>query len=364
MKKLAFLALVLFTCYWASMYRSLPLMALCVAEFLLLVVLLVLPRIFRAHLTARFVNQSQSTMDGVEAICRISVRNSGRLPVSRVGLRLRVRYDARYKKSKKVKKKLYGGGTRGETLLEFHVRPVYCGLVQVRMDRLRAFDYLTLFSSRKRLKEEMKIAVFPREQALRIAFNSTDWEDDRSLEEQTFSRSGDSLHEIRQIREYRIGDSNRHIHWNQSAKTDQMWIKEYEKELDFQADVLLDPTGFSRKSAGKVQEWSAFYKLLSALILGLLQEAAAVRVHWCPKGGSDYISTEISGAEQCRNMLLQLYQTGFAQGGHTAFAQSALSGSYCFRLTAGLTLYAENTLLYQFSAKDLEQELQEKSFTI
>lgn len=358
MKKAAFFILVLFTYYWAAMYRSMQLMVLCVAELLLLVILLVLPRVFRRRLSAHFLKHTECTGRNAMTSCRIVVQNRGRLPVSRVRLRLRLRYTREKKGVKSVKKKLYGGGERGESVLAFQFCPAYCGLVQVQMDRLRAYDYLSLFSAGKRLKEEMMLAVFPGEQAMHISIASFGGSDDFAPMEQPVSRPGDSFHEIRQIREYRSGDSKRHIHWNQSAKTDQLWIKEYERDMDFQSDILIDMRGSSAKDASA---WSAFYRLLSALVLGLLRDSSSVRVYWQPEVGEELSYADVADADQCRDLLLALYQTEFAQSGEpnpTTFGRCAL------RLTGDLSLFNGNTLLHRFTAEGLERELQETGFTI
>ena len=361
MKKLAFLILVLVTCYLAAMYRSLPLMALGLTELVLFIILFILSRYFRKKLNVSFPQQSESTEDGVNTVCRILVRNSGRLPVSRIALKLRVRY-ARGSKGKK--KKIYGGSERGETNLEFQVCAEYCGLVRVQMDCLRAYDYLSLFSSKKKLKEEMWIAVFPKEQTLHIEIPMSWWDESRSSGDQTVSRPGDAYNEIRQIREYRTGDSNRYIHWNQSAKMDQLWIKEYEKETDSQVNVLADIKGVSNMSLSNV---SAFYKLLSALVLGLLKEVAAVRVYWYQSNIRSFVSKNITNMDQCRDMLFALYQEELEK--ESSQTQEVTEETLSFdqnliKLTLTLALFEGNTLLHQFSSERLLQEIQEAFITI
>ena len=361
MKKIAFLILILVTCYLAAMYRSLPLMALGLTEFVLFIILFILSRYFRKKLTAGFPQQSKSTEEGVSTICCILVRNSGRMPVSKLALRLCVQYA---KGAKGKKKKLYGGGERGETNLEFQVRAEYCGLIRVQMDRLRAYDYLSLFSSKKRLKEEMRIAVFPKEQALRIEIPMSWWDESRFSEDQTISRPGDAYNEIRQIREYRIGDSNRYIHWNQSAKMDQLWIKEYEKEADSQINVLADIKDISNLSQ---TELSAFYKLLSALVLGLLKEVAAVRVYWYQGSIGSFVSKNITDIDQCRDMLFALYQAALEQESslkEEAAEENLSFDQHLIKLTLSLDLFEGTMLLHQFSAEKLQQEIQETFITI
>lgn len=360
MKKIAFFLLMLFTFYWAGMYRSMPLMVFCLAELLLFVVLLILPRAMRRRLSIAFPKRKETALANAETICRVTLRNKGKLPAGRVALRLRVWYE---QDSKGVEKKIYGGAACGESDLEFGLCPAYCGLLRVRIDRLRVYDYLSLFSSSKRVMEEMNVAIFPGEQALRITLANFGWEQSGVPIEQTVSRPGDSFNEIRQIREYRAGDSARHIHRNLSAKTDQLWIKEYERDTDLQADLLLDLTGISEAST---PEKSAFYQLLSALVLGLLKETAAVRVHWRASDGENKVCVNLSNEAQCRELLLLLYQAETAQGeeSNAASDEDVAMGKSVFKLTTELSLFAGDRLLHRFSAKTLEQEIQEKVFVI
>lgn len=360
MKKIIFFLLMLFTFYWAGMYHSLPLMALCMAELLLFVILLLLPRVLRRQVSVTFPKQNETARANVETVCRVILHNKGKLPVGRVGLRLHVWYA---QDSKGIEKKIYGGAAYGESSMEFGLCPAYCGLLQVRIDRLRVYDYLSLFSSAKKTKEDMNVAIFPGEQALRITLSKFGWDQSGAPEEQTVSRPGDSYNEIRQIREYRIGDPGRHIHRNLSAKTDQLWVKEYEKDTDLQADILLDLTGLSEAST---PEKSAFYQLLSALVLGLLKEMTMVRVHWHVSDGESSVHTNISNEEQCWELLLSLYQADFLQDEEPAEASEKAEafGKSVFRLTTDLSLFAGDTLLHRFSAEKLEQEIQEKGFVI
>ena len=75
-------------------------------------------------------------------------------------------------------------------------------------------------------------------------------------EEISLQRPGESDQEIRQIREYRPGDARRFIHWNQSARTGDLWIKEYERQEEPCAVLLLD-SGASGPPQG-ADAWDAF----------------------------------------------------------------------------------------------------------
>ena len=358
MKKALFFVLVLFTYYLAGMYRSLPLMVLCVMELALMVLLFIQPRYLKKKMSVTFLKTSESTEEGSSALCRIRVQNLSRLPVNQFRVSLRIRYP---QDIWSVRKKLYGSAERGENNIEFQISAKYCGLIQIRMHRFRVFDYLGLFSSGKPLTEEMRIAVFPKEQAFDIRLSASDSEQGSRPEHWTVNRQGDAYDEIRQIREYQSGDSRRHIHWNQSAKTEELWIKEYEREADSLVSILVDSTGFPLASA---MDLSAFYKVLSALMLGLLKSVATVRVYWYYSDSGSLAYLDGSDTEQCRDILLQLYQTDFSTVGEIPLSKMLdRSGRFyeeALRLSLELSLFRGDTLVYQFSREKLDSEKCEK----
>ena len=348
MSKFAFIALALLTYYLAGMYLSLPLMIMGIAELLMLPFLFYLPRYLRKNVTAGFVKQSESVQEKSETGCRITIRNGGRLPASRCQLRFRFRY---FGEAKRKTGRLYCGADKGGSETELLVRAKYCGLAKIKLDRIRVYDYLGLFSASKAVDNELDIAVFPSEQALQIIMPENAYGAE-GLSEYTVNRPGESNDEIRQIREYRTGDSNRRIHWNQSARTDKLWIKEYERETDTRAELLV--TAGDELTA---EQLSLFYKLLSAVVLGLLENIAAVRVSWYDGVKKAYVSAEVSDIGQCRDMLLMLYRAELTTGGGDMPA-------HFFRVTTALELYKEGGLLRRFSAEQLDRELMESSIIL
>lgn len=353
MKKVLFFAFTCFTFYWASRYRSLALLFLCLAELLLLVLLPVLPRLLKRNLSVRFPAEEDVAVEGLAKPCRVTVRCDGRMPVSRVRVRLRIWYAL---DDKGLEKKVYGGASVGENGLPFELLPAYCGMLCVRADRIRVYDYLSMFSASKRVDAEMRIAVFPREQALKINFSGIGQERGGEQDRPTRANRGDTSSEVRRIREYVPGDRLRHVHWNQSARTDRLWVKEFAPEPERQVDVLLD---LRREKPVGAKAWSDFYRLLSALLNGLLREETSVSVHWKPAGAVSPLQRQVSEPGECRELLLALYGTAFSQE-----EWWAPSDGTALRLTAELALYAGERLLCGFHAEKLEEELRERTLSL
>lgn len=353
MKRFLFFAFACFTFYWASRYRSLALLFLCLAELLLLLLLPILPRLLKRKLSVRFPAKEDVAVAGSAKPFRVTVRSDGRLPVGRVRVRLRIWYE---RSDKGLEKKVYGGASAGENDLPFELLPQYCGMLCVRADRIRVYDYLSLFSSSKRVDAAMRIAVFPREQALKISFSGVGQEHIGEQDRPTRAARGETSSEVRRIREYIPGDRLRHIHWNQSARTDRLWVKEFAPEPDRQVDVLLD---LRREKPADAKAWSDFYRLLSALVYGLLREEASVTVRWKPDGASVPLQRQVSDPGACRELLLALYGASFSQE-----EWWDPSDRTALRLTGELALYAGGKPLCGFHADKLDEELREQTLLL
>lgn len=116
----------------------------------------------------------------------------------------------------------------------------YAGNLEVTLHSIRVYDYLKLFSLKKRVKGELKVAVLPEyyelsESQLKSRSSST-WESDYY----SSVKSGDDPSEVFAIREYREGDRQQRIHWKLSRKLDQLMIKEFSDPLNCSLLLFVD----------------------------------------------------------------------------------------------------------------------------
>ncbi len=353
MKRKALFLVILGTFYLAAMYRYPLLLALCAVELLLLPVSFALALRFCRLLSAQFEKESVPAQAEKETLCSLRVDYRGHLPVGRYALKLRAAYPLQ---SKKRKFTLYGSAQAGQTLQDFKITAPYCGLLQIRLRCIKAYDPFALFSVRKRQTAALQLAVFPKEEALRLARSGLAPEEAGASEEQSVLQAG-SAQEVRQLREYRAGDPVRCIHWKLSAKSDTLWRKEFERETEAEAQLYLDLTAQKRVDAAQM---SCFYTLTSALVMGLLQSTTAVLVSWYDDG---LTRCAVGDAEQCRTMLFRLYQSALLKSQPSVDTLAAF-GTDGFRLTTALVLCRGEQQLYQFSVKAFSKELSESVFFI
>nr|WP_297172581.1 DUF58 domain-containing protein [uncultured Agathobaculum sp.] len=354
MKKIAFLLFAVLTVYFASMYRLASLTTLFIAQILVFVAMFLLSH-YLLH-TTNIMLQSPVKIAQKErdALCRLSVRHAGRIPVGLIRLRLRYRY------LRETKPRTQIISLDAAHMQELPIRGFYCGLLHLETDRLWACDYLQLFSPGKQITNVLTLPIFPNGRALRFVRTAGSRETFVPIERMQYAPDNSSQ-EIRQIREYRPGDTRRSIHWNQSARTDTLWVKEYEKQEELCAVLLLD-----NNTAGTAlgnDDWSAFYELASAVILGLLQCVKAIQVYWYDPAYAAFRQQTVCDIEQCRMVLYSLYKAESAAEEHKSVSSAGISQDY-FCLTTRLMLYYGVSLLARFSAEKLEQQITERTIIL
>ena len=369
MKKFAFLALLLLLYYIAGMYDSPALMMLFLTQLLLMAVMFCLRSYLKKNLTVSFAEHILWAEKNRPVYWRLRIENRGRLPVSKFVVSVKTE---RRGAKKILKRKTGGSGDTGihSLAVEDTVITGTCGIYTFRINSLKVFDYLSLFSGKKKIKDEMTVIVFPRKYEMNIdpgIFSQDgDDEDRRSL-----SLQGNNYGEIRQIREYRPGDPVRNIHWNQTARTGQLWVKEYEEESSGRVRLLLDLSGAGEEFCF---EEDCFFTLVYSLLFTLIRNNFQVFVSWRIPGETELPETEAGDELRCREILVWLYQimeslpkkkqTVCEKPDQNDFLRTEGGrAEETMRITADLSWFSGDRLIYRFSGDKLEAELTEKYFT-
>lgn len=225
----------------------------------------------------------------------------------------------------------------------------------------------------------MEVAVLPPRYPMRLEYlHTTESGDARADKKAPFP--GNDYEEIRQIREYRDGDLIRHIHWKQTARSGNLWVKEYEEEEEGQIRLFLDRRGWEEKTAGQKD---AFYILLSALLQGCLKEGRRVLVCWVSTEEGRLERREIKDEKSWAELMVKLYrsrdgekprddrrekgagddiQKEGSQDGAWEIRQNRQEG--WMRLTADLEWYEGRKRIYSFLEAELSREMRERIFRI
>jgi uncharacterized protein (DUF58 family) len=116
----------------------------------------------------------------------------------------------------------------------------HTGNLVISLSRVRIFDYLKIFSLRKKNLGQIKVAILPSYHEL--TENYLDNRNRMQIESDSFSsvKSGDDPSEVYAIREYREGDRATRIHWKLSVKQNQLMIKDFSEPLNCSVVIFAD----------------------------------------------------------------------------------------------------------------------------
>ena len=344
MKGIMFLILTICIFYVGGMYhcRGLLILAFVQGEFLLMGVLQVL--YCKRKLMLHFRQMDKDIILG-QSVGSAEIEDKGRIPVSCFQLELICDYQTT---NIQEKYKVYGSIERGKSVQRLDVCARHCGILTIYMRQIVVYDYLLLWSGKKKMREERTVVVFPEETMLDL--HKIYEETENSIEEWQRNIIPDyqTQEEIRQIREYQEGDQLSFVHWKLSARTDSLCVKEYEDKKNSCITLFLNFTDFSEKSA---REQDAFYSVLAAFLLAFLHRGITTSVHW--ENEDQVVRMEVSSKEQYLDLLYQLYREDFPKK-EKIYAPK--NEGFC--LDDRRRLYYQKKMINKFDMVNLEKELE------
>jgi uncharacterized protein (DUF58 family) len=167
----------------------------------------------------------------------VQVENTTIFPIT--SLKLYLTYKNTYSGKRYKKTYLLSVDANTKTTIVCDLLSEYAGNLEIRLDGIRIYDYLRLFSRKLNKKAEIKVAVLPdyEELPMRLCCNHYS-----SIESDVYSsvKGGDDPSEVFAIREYRAGDRQQRIHWKLSQKYNQLMIKEFSDPVNCSILLFID----------------------------------------------------------------------------------------------------------------------------
>jgi len=164
---------------------------------------------------------------------------------------------------------------RMEEFVEQVLTSQYCGKLECRISELRLYDYLGLFSLRKKTGqlEHRVVLIQPSVYPLpditwgaKIHLNS-------ESDEFSSDKAGDDPGEIFDLREYRSGDRLTRIHWKLSDRLDRLMVKDFGLPISQAVLLLFDLNG-------KGKELDALLDTLCSISSFLLERQIVHEMEW------------------------------------------------------------------------------------
>lgn len=177
----------------------------------------------------------------------VAIKNTGYIPTGRVCAQLEFYNRLTGEKRRRRIFCTVGARSREETM--WMMESALCGNIQVRIEKLTAFDLLGIFGSVQPAGERESAIVHPDIFPVEMEVSggmSVDWESVRYSE----LKKGDDPSEVFGIREYQDGDSPKNIHWKISQKLGGLYVKELSLPVE-NAVLLFFETACPQGTEGK-----------------------------------------------------------------------------------------------------------------
>lgn len=189
---------------------------------------------------------------------------------------------------------------RNSQVVSFTVSSQYCGKLIVKLRQIRIYDYIKLFSLRKKFSKTAEIIIMPHIYPVDIV---TDHSYDENTMSELYSkcRAGDDCSEVFNIRNYNDGDKINRIHWKLSMKQDSLMVKDYSMPVNCSILLLLD--FFTDYSEGYMSKLDTLIETFSSVSESIAETEAVHDAGWYDVTKDAYSARRISSCEDAASFL-------------------------------------------------------------
>lgn len=348
--------------YFSGMTRQSSVMALTLCALIFVVIMCAIAFYQKLHLKLKLKEPHDIAFKKIEKNITVSAENTGLLPVNKY----RISLSAKYRNSRSAVKRKFSGCAGGkhdkdESDSEFYITAPYCGMIDLQINKAKVYDNLCLFSFSKRIRHSGELMVFPVPKRMNIVMPSSGSQDNLPLSEAVSDKPGDDLSEVRQLREYRPGDLFRHIHHNYSARSGNLWVKEYKKENDHIFDLYLDT---SSETPVNAELADAFYEIVYSVAENLCRKEISVNIHWYDRKNKTFIDYRVSNDAECAEMLAKLYLTDTFCTKEEFASEASAADENAMKINISLEWTLGTRPIHRFNIPTVEAELASVPFVI
>ncbi|MBU3877979.1 DUF58 domain-containing protein [Faecalicatena sp. AGMB00832] len=300
-----YLAVVLATTYLFLMYDEPALTAVLVLECLYPVFSFFYLRWMNKRIAAELYKVPSMGEKHGKIRIRVRVKNSSRVWSARYRVEIRAGsslFNGRAK-GMQVCKRLSGMvESHGIKSQEYILDIPFCGRTSIRLEKLWVYDFLGIFSSRIRLREEAVIGILPAFELMPLEITRRTREFLADADEHSMEKGGDDPAETYRIREYRPMDSVHDIHWKLTAKEGELMVKERGFPLGCVVLIWLDfpEEGMSAEGFDRMLEKAA------SLCMTLAEEKCIHMAAWFEEKNERVVKYKISNAEDAYELVWRL----------------------------------------------------------
>lgn len=216
----------------------------------------------------------------------------------------------------------------GKSVLRIPFRSELCGITALKIDEVKCYDTLSLFSSVIRFSYEKEIVVYPQKIGLRATF-SHEFMLEREGRIHDLYKQGSDPTEILNIRDYVNGDNIKSIHWKLSSKLGRTMVREFSRPNNLDTVIFCDLSLALHNETAPVQAVNNNLALTSALSILLIENGITHSVCVMDLELCDILTVESMDdhADMLREITsLRLSRKDFDSG--AAFMQLGISSQF------------------------------------
>lgn len=272
------------------------------SAIVMMLISIIIAKILVSSLDIRLDTDKSIVERGNKAYFNINIHNRSVFPSNKVYVKIQINnafFDGKEECYVNVPASI-----RGEDIICSDVVCEYVGNVVIEAVELIVMDYLGLVKYRKDINNETIVKIIPSDINYVLPINEA------YEEAEDGERKVDTLDstEIKDIREYKDGESLKRIHWKLSLKYDELMIKESESSVESDSIILVDLFQDNYDILNDIIE------LTYSLVKGFISMTSkTVTVNWYDSSKEEYSFFDINSVEDCDILLEYIYNTRFGK---------------------------------------------------
>lgn len=310
-----YLLIFIVTLYLTFFYNSYVLMLLTLTFLFFPFVTFLCAYITKKYISVKFYSETPIVKKRESFVIDLILENASVFPAARI--RLSLNYKNHFAKAEQKNNYFISLNRRCIQKVMCEISSEYCGNVELKIEGIRLYDLLGLWSFKIPATHLLQVSVLPEmteitEHMLRNGSESF-------LEEEEYStkRSGDDPSEIFRIREYAGGDKMNRIHWKLSAKEGTLMVKDFGLPIDSSVVLLLELYSSEENTERYID---AVIEAVTALSLQFIRMKQLHFIAWFDVLSECLVRQRISGEEDLYESLAMLFESGTYQELYQAVA--------------------------------------------
>ncbi len=296
--KIIYILLVAVLLFFYVMYIDNLSLFLLVSAVILPFVLIMIALHTRSRLEAQLISSRMSENKKKDITIDVKITNKSIFPVSNACIYLEIMNSA--DSIPEPMTATVPVQALNSQIMSFNISSEYCGKLIVKLRHIKIYDYIKLFSFRKKFDISKEIVIMPDTYPIAVF---TDHLFDENTQSELYSKfkSGDDCSEVFDIRNYNEGDKINRIHWKLSMKQETLMVKEYSLPVNCSVLVLFEfSTDFKK---GYMLKLDTLMETLASVSESIAESEAVHEISWYNTIKENYVSSRISVAEDVASFL-------------------------------------------------------------